>query len=672
MENIKNLLNKAQFEAVNTLHGPILVIAGAGTGKTRVIEYRCLNLIRNGINPSSILLLTFTRRAAREMIHRACRHDKNCQNIDGGTFHSFAYKMIRRYSRFIGFNQDITILDESDTQDAIMRCANSMGLYTQEKRFPKKDTLRTIISISINKNIPISETIKREYPHFIAYSDEINALAKNYVQYKIQRGYIDYDDMLIYLKIMLENDELRDKISDKYSHIMVDEYQDTNYLQGKIATYLALKHRNIMIVGDDAQSIYGFRGATHKNIMEFPDVFKDCRIIRLEKNYRSTQPILNCANAILETMENKYEKCLRSAKVDSDGCKPTLYYFKNSYDEAEWIAQQINKSLQDGTPLFKQCILCRSMYLTIPIQTELTKMGIPYETYGGIKFYEMAHVKDLLAHFRILTNPKDEISWQRALHLIEGIGIKTTERLTDEIIKIGSFANIIDYLNNYASKTKISKGIKEFIKTLESVSRLKTPAVSNIYDIVFEYYKPIMKDKFDDWHIRINDIETLRQIAGRYSSLEDMLNDFALEPIEKGVWSQEPETKEEERPLCISTIHSAKGLEWDIVYIVGLIDGVLPISFSLDSQEDIEEEKRLFYVAVTRAKKRLFLTLHHEGRKNGIYQINKTSRFITHQKVRDTIDVLNTSSHSERFKEDYIVNTKGMDDILKRVLDYYK
>ncbi|MFQ3573779.1 MAG: ATP-dependent helicase [Thermodesulfovibrionales bacterium] len=670
MQDIRDLLNDEQYAAVNTIDGPLLVIAGAGTGKTRVIEYRCLNLIRNGINPSKILLLTFTRRAASEMIQRACRHDPNCRDIDGGTFHSFAYKVIRRYSRHIGFNQEITILDESDSQDAILRCANAMSLYNADKRFPKKDTLKTIISISVNKNIPISETIKREYPHFIEYSEEINELARRYVQYKIRRGYMDYDDMLIYLKVMLEDDELRELISSRYSYIMVDEYQDTNYLQGKIAKYLALRHRNIMIVGDDAQSIYGFRGATHKNIMEFPEVFEGCKIIRLETNYRSSQAILNCANAILETMEKKYEKSLRSAR-GKEGIRPSIYFFKNSYDEAEWIARQINQFLQDGIPLARQCILCRSMYLTIAIQTELTKLNIPYETFGGIKFYEMAHIKDILAHLRILSNPKDELSWQRVLLLIEGIGAKSAERIVNEINKCNSFAETTDYLKGYASRMKLSKGIREFIKTIEILNSINTPTVATIYDVIFEYYKPILRDKFDDWHIRINDIETLRQIVSRYDSLEDMLSDFALEPIQRGVWSQEPETKEEERPLCISTIHSAKGLEWDVVFLVGVIDGVLPISFSLDRQEEIEEEKRLFYVAVTRAKKRLFLTLHHEGRKNGIYQMNKISRFITHQKVRNTLDVLDNSYKNQHITGPSI-NTRGMDDILKKVFEYYK
>jgi len=313
MLKLETQLNPSQYAAVTTLDGPIVVIAGAGSGKTRVIEYRVLYLVQNKINPNSILLLTFTRRAAKTMLDRAARHDPRCKNVEGGTFHSFAYKMLKRYAKIIGFPDSFSILDEGDAEEAIHRCCNMLGFFAREKRFPKKDTLKGIISMSINKNISIGEVLKKEYPHFLEYSSDIETLRKQYIEYKINKNYLDYDDLLVYLRLLLENEDIRNRLSQKYQYIMVDEYQDTNTLQGDITYLLAERHRNVMVVGDDAQSIYGFRGASHENIMKFPKKFPECKIIKLEANYRSTQAILDVANSVLENMTNKYSKCLVSA-----------------------------------------------------------------------------------------------------------------------------------------------------------------------------------------------------------------------------------------------------------------------------------------------------------------------------------------------------------------------
>ncbi|HIJ59166.1 MAG TPA: ATP-dependent helicase [Nitrospirae bacterium] len=671
MEDLHKILNESQYEAVTTLQGPILVIAGAGSGKTRVIEYRSLNLITKGIHPSSILLLTFTRRASQEMITRASRHDPRCKDIDGGTFHSFAYRMLKRYSKAIGFKQDLIVLDESDSKEAIHRCANALNLYNKDKRFPKKDTLKTIISMSINKSSPISEIIKREYPHFTEYIEDIKRLAVAYGEYKIKRAYIDYDDMLIYLKAMLEDQGLRQAITRPYKYVMIDEYQDTNALQGAISILLAGKTGNIMVVGDDAQSIYGFRGANHKNIMDFPSFFENCKIIRLELNYRSYQRILDCANALLNTMDNKYQKCLHSVK-DNIGVRPNLYFFKNTYEEAEWIADFIKDSLADGVPLHHHAVLCRSMYLTIPLQAELSKRNIPYETYGGIKFYETAHVKDILSYLKIKVNIHDEIAWHRILMLLEGIGTKTVERLTTYISEQSSIDNVIKVLASHSKNSKKAHSLNSLIKVLENAFQINKNDVGAIFDIFFEYYKPLMKNKYDDWHIRINDLETLRQVASRYKDLEDMLADFAIEPPERSVYAQEPETKDEDRPLCISTIHSSKGLEWDTVIIMGVIDGIIPISFCLDNEEEIEEEKRLLYVAITRAKKRLSLTLHHEGKRGGIMQFNKLSRFLTPPAVHSSLDVSlsNKEYDNKTFSQTQIPTCSS--DLLKKIFEYYR
>ncbi len=675
MIDLKNKLNPSQLRAVTAMGGPVLVIAGAGSGKTRVIEYRVLNLIQNKVSPNSILLLTFTRKAAHEMLSRASMHDPQCKNVEGGTFHSFAYKMLKIYSKSLGFQGGFIVLDESDAEEAIQRCASKLGFYERKKRFPKKDTLRSIISMSINKNKSIGEVIKREYPHFIEGLSELEKLRQEYAAYKVDKNYLDYDDLLVYLRILLENDEVRERLSQRYRYIMVDEYQDTNIIQGYIAYLLAEKHRNIMVVGDDAQSIYGFRGASHGNIMEFPKRFPECLVVKLEENYRSTQSILDVANAVLENMKNKYSKCLVSAKRHV-GEKTRLLFFKDAYEEAGWVADLIKQQLDQGISLGHQCVLFRSSYLSIPLQSELSKRNIPFETYGGLKFYETAHVKDVLSHLKLIVNPKDELAWNRVLMLIERIGPKTAGIITDEATGYSSFKEILERVfPKYTKGHLYSDGLCNLEKAVRKVYGEKIN-VGETYEVILEYYIPLMKDKYDDWHLRQNDLGALRQIAMRYDSLEGLLEDMAIEPPERGVWGIEPETKEEEKPLVLSTIHSAKGLEWDAVVIMGLMDGVLPVTFALDSEDEIEEEQRLFYVALTRAKKRCFLTLHHEGGRGGITQFNKISRFVDVQNVLSKLEFKDVAKQEIReLPEREIQEIPLLYDkkhLLEKLMNFYK
>ncbi len=632
--DIKRQLNPSQFAAVSVTDGPVLVIAGAGSGKTRVIEYRVLSLVESKVNPHSILLLTFTRSAAREMIARAARHDPRCKDVEGGTFHSFAYKQLKRHARTMGFPDSFSLLDEGDAADAVYRCATRLGFYEKEKRYPRKDTLRAIVSMSVNKNIPVSEVLKKEYPHFLEYAADIENLRREYAAFKIAKNYLDYDDLLVYLRLLLENEEMRERLSRKFRYVMVDEYQDTNKIQGDIAYFLAERHRNIMVVGDDAQSIYGFRGASHENIMEFPRRFPECAIIKLEENYRSSQSILDVANAVLENMKNKYSKCLVSAKKQT-GERPSLLFFKDAHEEAEWVAERIKIQRDEGIPLGQQCVLFRSQYLSIPLQAELSRRNIPFEVFGGLKFYETAHVKDVMSHLKVIANPRDELAWNRVLMLIGGIGPRIAEQISEEILASASLKDIVDGVFEKHGARRYAGGLKELGSLLKAL-RGGTLQVGEQFGLVMEYYVPLLKDRFDDWHLRLNDLETLRQIAARYGSLEDLLEDFAVEPPERGVWRVEPSTPDEEKPLTLSTIHSAKGLEWDCVFLMGLMDGVLPVAFSLDHEDELEEEQRLFYVAITRAKNRLALSLHHEGFRGGITQFNKMSRFV---------DVPNVFSH---------------------------
>jgi DNA helicase-2/ATP-dependent DNA helicase PcrA len=673
--DFKKQLNPSQFAAVTTIEGPVLVIAGAGSGKTRVIEYRVLHLVENKVNPASILLLTFTRNAAREMISRASKHDPRCKNVEGGTFHSFGYKILKRYAKFIGFPESFTVLDEGDAEDAIQRCCVELGLFEKEKRFPKKNTLRNIISSSINKLTPLKEVVKKEYPHFWEYIPEIEALREKYTHYKISSNYLDYDDLLVYLKLLLENEDIKARLSNRYRYIMVDEYQDTNKLQGDITYSLAERHRNIMVVGDDAQSIYGFRGATHENIMRFPERFPECKIIKLEENYRSTQSILDIANAVMENMKKKYSKCLVSAKKIV-GEKPQLLFFKDTYEEAEWIARKIKEHNDEGIPFSHQCVLFRSSYLSIPLQAELSKRNIPFIVFGGLKFYETAHVKDVMVHLKILVNPKDELAWNRTLMLIEGIGPKTSNRILNEIIRCSSLTEVFEKIFPKYQKGYIySEAMERLEKALRHASN-KSVEVSEKFDTILDYYAPILRDKFDDWHIRANDLETLRQISMRYDSLEDLLVDFAIEPPERGIWRVEPSTPEEEKPLTLSTIHAAKGLEWECLFLIGMMDGILPIAYALDDEDEIEEEHRLFYVGITRAKKRLFLSLHHEGTRGGINQFNKISRFLDFPNVYTKLEHKSISqkriNSTFRTETETEVTSYDKDLLIRRVLDFLK
>ncbi len=671
---IKRQLNPSQFAAVTTTEGPVLVIAGAGSGKTRVIEYRVLHLVEKKVNPHSILLLTFTRGAAREMISRATRHDPRCKDVDGGTFHSFAYKQLKKYAKNLGFSDSFSLLDEGDAAQAVQRCATRLGFYEKEKRYPKKDTLRAIISMSVNKNISISEVLKKEYPHFLEYAEDLENLRKEYTAYKINKNYLDYDDLLVYLRLLLENEEMRERLSRKYRYIMVDEYQDTNRLQGDITYLLAERHGNVMIVGDDAQSIYGFRGASHENIMDFPRRFPECTIIKLEENYRSTQSILDVANAVLENMKNKYSKCLVSAKKQV-GEKPHLLFFKDAHEEGDRVAEMIKRQRDEGISLGHQCVLFRSQYLSIPLQAELSRRNIPFEVFGGLKFYETAHVKDVMSHIKILANPRDELAWGRVLMLIEGIGPRTSESITAEILSNTALDSILEMVfTRHEKGRRYSEGIKKLGALFKGAGN-EALNVGERFSLVLDYYIPLLKDRFDDWHLRLNDLETLRQISMRYTSLEELLEDLSVEPPERGVWRVEPSRPDEEKPLTLSTIHSAKGLEWESVFIIGMMDGVLPVAFSLDNEDEIEEEQRLFYVAVTRAKNHLFLSLHHEGFRGGITQLNKLSRFIDVPNVlsklrTEGIAMAEGEAARREPREGRVHYDK--DALLRRVMDFFE
>lgn len=664
--DLKSLLNPAQYEAVVTIDQPVLVIAGAGSGKTRVIEYRVWHLINQGIRPEQILLLTFTRKAAREMMARAARHDKRCEQIDGGTYHSFGFKLLKRYARTIGLEPQFSILDTADSNELMGKAYGELGIWDKKGNFPKKETVRGILSKAVNKQLPVKKILEDEYTNLTEFTESIRTIGKLYVRYKQQGNYVDYDDLLVYLKLLLENPTLRTKLADQYQYVMVDEYQDTNLLQGDISYHLASDHGRIMAVGDDAQSIYGFRGANHQNILDFPNRFQTCRIIKLESNYRSTQGVLDVGNAILDNMTKKFAKKLVASKgvlpYAPTTDKPELLFFQNPYAEAAWIVRQMVNLREEGVPFYHQAVLFRSAYISIPLQAELAKEGIPFQVYGGLKFYETAHVKDLVGYLKLLVNPKDELGWRRILLLLEGIGPKTVDSMMSGLATLTDWFQVKEHLLSEFDRFEAT--LKPLLEML-SVLRAENLNAGDRIQGVLRYYKPLLKRHHDDWQERLSDLETLVTIAANYPSLESFLAEIALEPPERGAGYAQAEADLEERPVTLSTIHSAKGLEWEAVYVIGVADGVLPSRLSLKSPDQIEEEQRLLYVAVTRAKRKLYLTMHHQGQAGGLYQFNRLSRFI------ETPNILKTLKQEMKESEEIAPRYGDLKETVARIAEWF-
>lgn len=595
-------LNTEQYEAATHLEGPQLVIAGAGSGKTRVLVHRVAYLVERGINPRSILLLTFTRKASREMMKRASEIlDERCMDISGGTFHSFCNQILRRYAKKIGYSNNYTIADTSDSQDIVDIFRSALDPEKRKSRFPKKNTILNMISKMTNTGKSMNQILVEDYPQYEDAENDILDISKQYQKYKFQHSIMDYDDLLTQtVKLLKEHGEVREKLSNDYQYIMVDEYQDTNRVQAHIAALLAANHSNLMVVGDDAQSIYAFRGAYFKNIMDFPKIFNDCRITRLEQNYRSTQPILHFTNAIMEPAKEKYTKELYS-DIKSKR-KPVVLNPDGRDEEAEMICQKILSLREEGVDLADMAVLFRSSFHSNQLEITLNAYDIPYEKFGGIKFMEAAHIKDVMAIIRVALNPLDEISWRRILMLLEGIGKKTASNIATAVA-LGE-AGLNSLIQKPFSGKKYSSGLEKLHQLMTDIQKAKTDPMDQ-FDLIMEYYRPVMHDHYDDQKKRSADLDSLSQIALKYKKAEDFLSDLTLDPpISQS--DVTPEDKEDEK-LTISTIHSAKGLEWHTVFVIHMVDGMLPSRQSLDNDENIEEERRLFYVAATRAKHNLWL-----------------------------------------------------------------
>jgi len=616
----KKELNPAQYQAVTTLDGPVLVIAGAGSGKTRTLVYRLAYLVEQGVDPGAILLLTFTRKAAQEMLSRAVRLlDRPLAQVTGGTFHSVCYQWLRQYGDRVGYPHGFTVMDRGDQGDLLNMLKERYGFKHPAGAFPRKETMAEIFSAVINKSASLESLLARDYPQFQERREELARIHAGYRQEKRRQHLMDYDDLLVEGRRLLETHaDVRRQLSERFRYLMVDEYQDTNHLQAELVRLLAYSHRNVMAVGDDSQSIYSFRGADFRNIMDFPRLFPGTQVIKLEENYRSTQPILDLANAVIAGAREKYTKCLFSRKPD--GQRPRLFRTASENEQSRLVVSQIQELQREGVPLKEVAVLVRAGYHSFDLEIELARLGLHFIKVGGFKFVESAHIKDILAFLRVVANPKDALSWHRLLLLVPGVGRQACAKFDAHLANDFTLAAALEYLRNQRRPAQLAE-LAGLIKRLHEPGQ----AVVALMTQALEFYEPLARDHYDDYPRRMKDLEHLLAIASRYRDLRTFLNDLTLEP---------PASVAELTPppqdyLTVSTIHSAKGLEWEAVLVLWAAEGRFPGSYSQEREDEMEEERRLMYVAITRARKYLGIAYPAIGysRQFGM-TINSPSRFI--------------------------------------------
>ena len=599
-------LNKAQREAVEhgfadgrcTDAGPLLVIAGAGSGKTKTLAHRVAHLIVNGADPNRVLLLTFTRRAAEEISRRVARITASALGTSqadlpwSGTFHAIGARLLRENATSIGLKPAFTILDSSDAADLMNVVRHNLGYSESQSRFPLKETCKKIYSLTINSGEPIKQVLLKHYPHFAQWEKELRQLFADYTERKQQQNVLDYDDLLLYWAEMMEIGELADGIRGRFDHLLVDEYQDTNQLQARILLALKPTGQGVMVVGDDAQSIYSFRAATVRNILDFPGHFEPpARIVTLDQNYRSTQPILDACNAVIGFASERFTKNLRSDRTSKQ--LPFLTAVIDEAAQARHVVEQILEAREAGVPLRSQAVLFRASRHSAQLELELARRNVPFVKYGGQKFLEAAHVKDIICLLRWCENPSDHVAGFRVLQLLPGIGARTAEKILAA--------------NTAVSKIKVSNAAAEawpdFVRLVETLRCGQYGFPAEISP-VRHWYERHLDRLYDDGHIRKQDLMALEQIAAAYPSRQKFLTDVTLDPPDKSAGRGRRSLPDEDY-LILSTIHSAKGMEWKFVHVLNVVDGCIPS----EKAEDLDEERRLLYVAMTRAKDELNLIM---------------------------------------------------------------
>jgi DNA helicase II / ATP-dependent DNA helicase PcrA len=621
-------LNKEQRRAVKhgidaecgTTAPPLLVIAGAGSGKTKTLAHRVAHLVVSGVDPHRILLLTFTRRAAEEMIRRVKQITAKAlgtQQVDlpwSGTFHAIGARLLREYATQIGLKPSFTILDRSDAADLMDLLRHDLGQSKKASRFPKKDTCLSTYSFAVNSGKSLEQVLAENFPWCAEWEKELRRLFQSYTAAKQRQNVLDYDDLLLYWAEMMKDDDLAAEIGGRFDHILVDEYQDTNRQQLKILLRLKPEGRGLMVVGDEAQSIYSFRAATVRNILDFPKQFRPAAdVVTLEQNYRSTQPILDACNRVIRFAKERYTKNLRSDRRSKQ--KPFLTVVADEAAQARFVAQQILDSREAGVPLKSQAVLFRASHHSAQLEIELTRCNIPFVKYGGLKFLEAAHIKDVLSALRWCENPRDRVAGFRALQLLPGIGPSTAAKILDQV---EAEPHGTDLLYDIEVPKAAAENWPAFAKLFQRLRQGKTPWPAE-FELVQEWYAPHLDRIYDDASLRAADVAQLGQIAAGYGSRERFLTELTLDPPDATSGRAGADLKDEDYTV-LSTIHSAKGQEWRIVRILNAVDGCIPSDRATGTSEEIEEERRLLYVAMTRAKDELDLIV--------------PQRFFTHQQAK--------------------------------------
>ncbi len=650
-------LNDRQQQAVQHGDAPLLILAGAGTGKTMTLVHRVAALIERGIEPTRILLLTFSRRAAAEMLHRvslllARLHDAkdgdspriSTDKVWGGTFHATGARLLRTYSGAIGLNPAFTIHDRTDSEDLMEVLRDEMELPKSAAAFPKKETLMAIYSLCVNSQMPLDKVVEQHYPEKEPCLEKMTELFRMYTQRKQQCDILDFDDLLLFWLGLMSDPDAGQRVRERFDAVLVDEYQDTNRLQSEILRKLRPDGRGMTAVGDDAQSIYSFRAATVRNILDFPEHFPGTVIVKLERNYRSVQPILDATNAIIAESREKYAKTLWTDR--KDGEKPMLVACGDDSGQADFVARRIQSNHEAGTPLRQQAVLFRASHHSIMLEAELARLGIPFVKYGGLRFVEAAHVKDVLAFLRLAENYRDITAGTRVLRLLPGIGPRKAVQIMD--ILLASSGDLRAW-RDFKPTSSACKVWPKFVKLMNSLSDPDGDSVAGQLRYVTDFYEPILKNTYDNSDARMRDLEQLQQIAERFPDRGRMIADLALDPpTSTGDIGRGP--KPDQDHLVLSTVHSAKGLEWDAVFVISALDDSFPFIRAQGDLNQIEEERRLFYVALTRPRQSLCVTypeMVYTANRWSPYASGNASRFITPPVAK----FFRRATHRQRFDD---------------------
>lgn len=665
-------LNPQQAAAVTHGDGPLLVVAGAGTGKTKTLAYRVAHLVSQGIPPDRILLLTFTRRAAEEMLRRAATIIPGgaaaMRRVWGGTFHAIANRLLRHYAAAAGLSPEFTIIDRSDAEDLIDVIRNGMSLSQKGSRFPRKATCLAIYSRRVNGRERLDHILEREFPWCAMWKEELVALFREYVERKQRQQVLDYDDLLLYLYHLLEDEQLAESIAGGFDHILVDEYQDTNRIQAGILVGMRHGNTNITVVGDDAQSIYSFRSATVRNMLDLPEHFAGTRIVTLEQNYRSVPPILSTTNRVIAQARERYSKQLWSTRTG--GQRPQLITCLDESHQDDAVIGRVLDHYEQGIPLRKQAVLFRAVSHSGSLEIALTRRNIPFRKYGGLRFLEAAHIKDVLAILRILDNPRDETAWFRILQLLSGVGPATAASAFAHVAATGFDAGAIATFDAPAAARDELRALAQLIQDVRGVEAEGVPVQ---VERIARFYAPIVLRRYENAQARENDITHLGRLASGYASRRHFLADLILDPPISTGEDAGPPHKDEDW-LVLSTIHSAKGLEWDAVYLIHAADGCLPSDMATGSQAEIEEELRLTYVATTRARDFLYVLwpLRYYVESGGLtdrHVYAQRCRFFTAEVVQ-TMDAVACGTSESTPRE--LASATPRQDIARRIREMWR